>query len=132
MMRILRPLVTLVAAFIAFFFVVSVVSIFTEQPEWISSVWSLPGAGVVGWFVWKSTAGEKVGIGLSVLGGALIFGGCGFVAGFVGPMIFAPGANQGPLLGLFITGPLGVIAGGIGGFVYWLSWNRNRRDGNSP
>jgi hypothetical protein len=131
MMRILRPLVALVAAFIAFFFVVSVLSIFTEQPDWISSVWSLPGAVVVGWFVWRSTARKTVGIGLSVLGGALILGGFGFVVGFVGPMIFAPGANQGPLLGLFITGPLGIIAGGIGGFVHWLSQNRNSRDGNS-
>jgi hypothetical protein len=47
-------------------------------------------------------------------------GGISFCAGFFGPMIFAPGANQGPMLGLFITGPLGFIAGGIGGFVWWL------------
>ena len=40
------------------------------------------------------------------LSGALVVGGIGFVGGFFGPMIFAPEANQGPLLGLFITGPL--------------------------
>ena len=34
-----------------------------------------------------------------------------FSAGFFGPMLLAPGANQGPMLGLFITGPLGVVAG---------------------
>jgi hypothetical protein len=34
-----------------------------------------------------------------------------FAAGFFGPMILAPGANQGPLLGILITGPLGVLAG---------------------
>lgn len=34
-----------------------------------------------------------------------------FSAGFFGPMILAPGANQGPLLGIFITGPLGVLLG---------------------
>jgi len=34
-----------------------------------------------------------------------------FMAGFVGPMIFAPGANQGPLLGILITGPLGFLLG---------------------
>lgn len=42
----------------------------------------------------------------------------GFAAGFFGPMIFTPGANQGPLLGLFITGPLGFVAGAIGGALF--------------
>ncbi len=32
-------------------------------------------------------------------------------------MIWAPDANQGPLLGIFITGPLGTVAGAIGGLV---------------
>lgn len=41
----------------------------------------------------------------------LTIGGICFAAGFFGPMIFAPGANQGPLLGILITGPLGAIAG---------------------
>lgn len=43
-----------------------------------------------------------------------------FIAGFVGPIILAPGANQGPLLGIFITGPLGLVAGfAIGA---WREW----------
>jgi 4-hydroxybenzoate polyprenyltransferase len=42
---------------------------------------------------------------------ALLVGGIGFALGFFGPMIFAPGANQGPMLGIFITGPLGFLAG---------------------
>lgn len=41
----------------------------------------------------------------------LILGGIGFAAGFFGPMVFAPGANQGPLLGIFITGPGGFVLG---------------------
>jgi hypothetical protein len=53
----------------------------------------------------------------SVFRGALIVGAIGFCAGFVGPMVFAPDANQGPLLGIFITGPLGALIGAIGGFV---------------
>jgi hypothetical protein len=40
-----------------------------------------------------------------------------FSAGFIGPMLFAPGANQGPMLGLFITGPMGVVAGLGGGLL---------------
>jgi hypothetical protein len=35
------------------------------------------------------------------------------VGGFLGPMILAPEANQGPLLGIFITGPLGLVVGAI-------------------
>jgi hypothetical protein len=45
------------------------------------------------------------------IGPALLVGGIGFAAGFFGPMVFAPGANQGPLLGIFITGPLGFLGG---------------------
>ena len=54
----------------------------------------------------------------SAFRGALIVGGIGFCAGFFGPMVFAPDANQGPLLGIFITGPLGALLSAIGGFVY--------------
>jgi hypothetical protein len=35
-------------------------------------------------------------------------------------LIWAPDANQGPLLGIFITGPLGFVAGCIGGGIYGL------------
>ena len=41
-----------------------------------------------------------------------------FLVGFVGPIIFLPDSNQGPLLGIFITGPLGFIAGIVIGFIY--------------
>ncbi len=46
---------------------------------------------------------------------ALLAGGVGFAAGFFGPLIFAPEANQGPLLGIFITGPLGFLGGLVWG-----------------
>ena len=42
---------------------------------------------------------------------AVAFAAIGFVGGFFGPMILAPEANQGPLLGIFITGPLGFLTG---------------------
>ena len=48
---------------------------------------------------------------------AVIFGLIAFAAGFVGPIILTPDANQGPMLGIFITGPLGVIAGAAYGLV---------------
>jgi hypothetical protein len=40
-----------------------------------------------------------------------ILGGAGFAAGFFGPLIFVPEANQGPLVGLLISGPLGAVLG---------------------
>jgi len=52
--------------------------------------------------------------------GGVIVGGIGFVAGFFGPIIFRPEANQGPLLGIFITGPLGFIFGALVGLVISL------------
>jgi uncharacterized membrane protein YeiH len=48
---------------------------------------------------------------------AFITGVIGFALGFFGPIIFMPGANQGPMLGIFITGPLGFVSGALGGFV---------------
>lgn len=41
----------------------------------------------------------------------LIVGGLGFAAGFFGPIAFNPEANQGPLLGIFISGPAGAFLG---------------------
>jgi hypothetical protein len=35
----------------------------------------------------------------------------GFVTGFVGPIIFVPEANQGPMIGIFISGPAGAVLG---------------------
>jgi uncharacterized membrane protein YeaQ/YmgE (transglycosylase-associated protein family) len=45
--------------------------------------------------------------------GALMLGITGFVLGFFGPMQFQPGANQGPMLGIFITGPGGALLGAL-------------------
>jgi len=48
---------------------------------------------------------------------ALVLGVVGFVCGFVGPLVFSPDANQGPLLGLFITGPGGALLGAVLGLI---------------
>lgn len=58
----------------------------------------------------------------NAVGFAIFVGGIAFLAGFIGPMFLAPGANQGPLLGIIYTGPLGTL----GGFVWGLfrAWRR--------
>ena len=60
------------------------------------------------------------GLLASMSSGAIVVGAIGFCAGFFGPILLTPQANQGPLLGIFITGPLGFVLGALGGLVSWL------------
>jgi hypothetical protein len=46
----------------------------------------------------------------------------GFALGFFGPMLLSPGSNQGPMLGILVTGPWG-FAGGLA----WGVWRSLRR-----
>ncbi len=48
---------------------------------------------------------------LSIVTWVIALSGTGFAAGFFGPIALNPDANQGPLVGILITGPLGVLAG---------------------
>jgi hypothetical protein len=98
---------------------------FREQ-RWIPSIVSLLCAIACGWFAWKRLGATPVGLIASSLYGAIMLGAIAFCAGFFGPIIFTPGANQGPLLGIFITGPLGFLIGGIGGVIYWFTKKRTR------
>jgi hypothetical protein len=97
-----------------------------DREHWIANIVSLICALGAGWYVWSRTGYGPTKLVSRISYGALIFGGIGFLAGFFGPFIFSPGASQGPLLGIFITGPLGFLLGGIGGFAYW--WIRDKRD----
>jgi len=54
-----------------------------------------------------------------------IIGGICFFLGFVGPIVLTPAANQGPLLGIFITGPLGFIFGIAAGLFFFFKRERN-------
>jgi hypothetical protein len=85
----------------------------------IATIISLFSAVAVSWYVWKKLGSANEGLISNILKGAIILGSIGFSIGFFGPIIFSPQANQGPLLGIFITGPLGFVLGGIAGAVYW-------------
>jgi hypothetical protein len=50
----------------------------------------------------------------------LSLGVVGGTAGFFGPMLLNPEADQGPLLGLLITGPGGALAGMLLGHLFRL------------
>jgi hypothetical protein len=92
----------------------------------LSMLVSLFCAGLLARATWHWSATAPDGTLASMLYGALLLGGAGFVLGFFGPMIFAPEANQGPLLGIFITGPLGFALGAAAGLVRSLV--RSRRN----
>jgi hypothetical protein len=85
---------------------------------WIGSLVALAASVHVSRQVWNGTVEGSTSVAVMAGLGAVILGGLGFVGGFFGPMIFAPEANQGPMLGLFITGPAGVVIGAIAGAVY--------------
>lgn len=85
---------------------------------WIGSLVALAASVHVSRQVWNGTAEGSTSVAVMAGLGAVILGGLGFVGGFFGPMIFAPEANQGPMLGLFITGPAGVVIGAIAGALY--------------
>ena len=72
--------------------------------------------GVFLWFITRNVSEE---FGKKVMLTALVVGVIGFLPGFIGPILINPDANQGPLLGIFITGPLSLLLGLIGGSVYW-------------
>ena len=79
-------------------------------------------AVVTGWFAARGhRAASRVAMGITCLGGS-IGGGVAFTAGFFGPMFLSPNSNQGPLLGVFVTGPIGFILGLVTGFL----WSQHR------
>jgi hypothetical protein len=88
---------------------------------WISFAMAAVAGIAVGRFIWVRTNSVRLGLARSALLGALVTGGVTFSAGFFGPILFASGSSQGPLLGLFITGPLGFLLGAVGGAIYWFA-----------
>ena len=90
-----------------------------ESEPWLVSAASLLCAVLVARYVWKLSAAPPSGLVGYAAKCAIITGAIGFALGFFGPMIVAPGANQGPLFGIFISGPIGVFVGAIGGAIMW-------------
>jgi hypothetical protein len=78
----------------------------------------LTGAAFLLWFAaLGNQSSERTKLARTLQIGAVV-GGIALVAGFFGPLLFSPGSNQGPLLGIFITGPAGFVLGCIGGLVW--------------
>lgn len=131
--RILTATLTFVGTFYFSFWMVFTLMLGGRSAPWIRVPGALLLAALAGRYVWRAMGRPAAGsgqadaavsvasLGRSVGLGALVTGAVGFVGGFFGPMLFAPDANQGPMLGIFITGPLGVVLGALGGVLFWIS-----------
>ena len=76
----------------------------------------------MGWYVIALIA-LLGGAMVSRLGGraivvGIVSGAVVFVAGFIGPVIFMPNNNMGPMIGIFL-GPVAFYVGGLGGFAWY-------------
>lgn len=85
---------------------------------------------VIGYLAIGSARGWRLGgdtvlMFLAIIGAAF----AGFVAGFYGPIYWSPGSSQGPLLGIFLTGPLGAVVGLVASVIYIL---RTRKRSEEP
>jgi hypothetical protein len=83
----------------------------------IAAAAALAAAGaVVGGLLHSPSATRRAAFQWCVLM-ATVVGGVAFLAGFVGPILLHPDWPQGPLLGIFTTGPFGALAGAALGLV---------------
>jgi len=121
--RVVLSILTFLAADFFLFWMVFL-QILPENAAVTAEILSLLFAFAIAWFVWRQTATMHHGLWSSIATGAITIGSIAFVAGFFGPILLTPDANQGPLLGLFITGPLGLVIGAIAGAGWWLATKR--------
>jgi hypothetical protein len=113
---------TALLTFVACLFTFNVVTELVPRETSGQGIWasiSLVLAVLIGLLLWRVIGRFKEGLVVAMGGGAAIAGFVGLIGGFFGPMLFAPSANQGPLLGIFITGPLGFLMGGVSGAIWW-------------
>jgi len=100
------------------------ISLFMSFPFWSATLLSFLAAAGIHIRDCRRTA-------LFGLIGCVVIGGIAFIAGYIGPIVFTPSANQGPLLGIFITGPLGSLVGTLLGVFAGIALNifRQPKDG---
>lgn len=122
-MQVLQPArraVLTVMMFLGTYFLTAIPSVVLLGIHGLTFLIPLIAAIVVARYVWVHADEMPAQLAGFIFYGAVLCGGIGFAIGFFGPMIFVPGANQGPLLGIFITGPAGVLMGAFAGLVYGL------------
>ena len=125
--RILKSAITFVAVgFFSYWLVILLVV--PDGQGALAEIISVLVALIAAYFIWPEKGSAESGPFTAAACGAILLGSLAFVGGFFGPLILAPGANQGPLLGIFITGPLGFLVGGVVGVVWWRLSRRQDHD----
>ncbi len=123
MIHILKPIISVLMFLTVLFFIYTILTITTNFSTGLNIALSFVCGVLAFWFTWQLLSGKKTSISVAVTGSSLILGGLCFIVGFLGPMIFAKDTSQGPMIGIFIAAPLGVILGAIAGYVYAAKQN---------
>ena len=118
-MRIILILFVLVASLLVCSLIISVLLPQFWENRLIVISLSLITAIAISVLVWKKMSFSSDRLEIHMLVWAIVMGAIGFIAGLLGPLLFHWGGNQGPLLGILYTGPLGFIIGLISGAIYW-------------
>jgi hypothetical protein len=126
-MKLLRVALTIVVALATFYFTFWIgggLLFMLGLPPWFGLILGLLCAVAAARFSWVHSQDLYPDLFTTVVLGALAAGAIGFSVGFFGPLALTPDSPQGPLTGILITGPLGLLLGAIGGGVYWLVHGR--------
>lgn len=100
-----------------------------HEPDWFHAIFDSFLATLLALGTWFAAGGQSAAIRANLRAawrGGLLVGGVAFALGYIGPVLVHPDANQGPLLGIFFTGPAGFVVGVVAGLV-WRLWTRTRR-----
>ena len=129
MNRLAQALFSAIPAVVAFYLLHMFLRIVTPDtfPAWLPQSLAVVIAAMLGYALWNQFGSDEHGLLGRMVQGAFFVGGVAFLAGFIGPMIFSPDSNQGPMLGIFVTGPLGTVFGAIGGFIFWYFRDRTEQ-----
>ncbi|MEI2768614.1 MAG: multidrug ABC transporter permease [Nitrosomonas sp.] len=121
MLSFIKILASFFSFLLVLFFISTILTITSNLPVWLNAMISLALALLSGWFSWQLTSGQRAGKSIAIVGGASIVGGIFFTLVFLGSMAIIKDTSQGPLVGIFIATPLGVILGAIVGYQYATS-----------
>ena len=118
MIQSLKLAVSFLIFLMVLFFINTILSIMTSLPMWLCMILSFMCALLTGWFSWQLISAREMNASVAAISGALMLGALFFIIGFLGPMAFAKDTSHGPLIGIFIAAPLGMVMGAIGGYFY--------------
>jgi hypothetical protein len=90
----------------------------------------LAGSTILALFlVWFALRGHRQATRNAIRTGCLVgtvTGALGLAGGFLGPILLSPDSPQGPLLGIFVTGPIGAMLGTVVGTLVGVVQNHER------